>query len=166
VIDCFADPSVVAGVAALVMSTSRLTAVADHAEQLLRHDRATVPAIERRVLLVHDTPSVLLALASVLDRIGVPVDQAATPAAARAAARRHRPRVAVIDYDLGDGEPSGIQLARELGRGPRVVVITARADLDALVPLAAAIDAEVLPLALDVDHAALVERVRALLDLV
>lgn len=163
-ITSLADPAVVAGVAALVASTGRLTSACDHAEELLRHDRATVPPLERRVLLVHDAPPVLLALGHALDALGVPVDRAATPAAARRLARAHRPRVAVLDYDLGDGEPSGIALAREIGRGPHVVIVTARADLGALVPLAGHIDAEVLPLAIDAHHETLVERVRALLD--
>ncbi len=157
------DPEMLAGVAALVASTARLTSVTTHAEQLLREDRATLRPLERRILVVHDAPPVMLSLCAALRPLGVPVDCAHSVAEARTLARLHRPRVAVVDYDLGAGQPSGVRLAAELGRGPRVIVVTAQANLDALTPLADSVDAEVMPLALDIDHPALVARVRELL---
>lgn len=162
-IDACSSAEMLVGVAALVASTSRMATVADHAMELLRHDRAAVQPLERRILLVHDSPGVMLVLAAALDHLGVPVDRAHSVAEARVLARRHRPLVAVLDYDLGPGQPSGIALAREIGRGPHVVIVTGHADLDRLVALARDIRAEVLPLALDIDHPALVELVRGYL---
>lgn len=163
-IDVCSSAEMLVGVAALVASTARMTSVADRALEMLRQDRAAVPRLERRVLLVHDSPGVMLALGDALDRLGVPVDRAHSVAEARVMARRHRPLVAVLDYDLGQNQPSGIALARELGRGPHVVIVTGHADLDRLVELARDIRAEVLPLTLDIDHPALVDLVREYLS--
>lgn len=164
-ISYFTDTEIIAGVAALVASTARLTTVTTHAEGLLREDRAALRPLERRILVVHDAPPVALSLCAALRPLGVTIDCAHTVAEARSLARKHRPRVAVLDYDLGAGQPSGVRLAAELGRGPHVVIVTAQADLDALTPLADSVDAEVMPLALDIDHPALVARVRELLAL-
>lgn len=134
--------------------TARVTTAVHHhavstrevreAAALLRRDDAAIPHRERAVLVVdddrRDRDNLVLALKERLD--GVVVTGVESPAAAQVALQRTRYAVVVVDYHLG-AERSGIEYARNLGRGPRPVVVTGRADVGALRLIARRIDVDV-----------------------
>jgi DNA-binding NarL/FixJ family response regulator len=84
-----------------------------------------------RVLIVDDHPAVRAGLVAVMRTEPglVPVAAAAGPDGALAEARRSHPDVALVDYDLRDGD--GLLLCRELKSlpaPPRVLIYSAFAD--------------------------------------
>jgi DNA-binding NarL/FixJ family response regulator len=86
-----------------------------------------------RVLLVDDHPAVRLGLADLLDgEEGIELAGAAAGAREMLVeALRVTPDIAVVDYQLGDGQTDGLALCRMLKglpRPPRVLVYSAYAD--------------------------------------
>lgn len=124
---------------AVVASTARLRS---EVERCVARDSVTCPPPARIVLVVHDEPSTLWALASTIAAaLGVPVLSAETIAEARVQMRQ-RPAVIVSDYHLGAGETCAA-LLRDRPAWMRALIVTGRADPEALASIAAGCGAHV-----------------------
>lgn len=97
-----------------------------------------LPAV--RVLVVEDETLVALNLAAMIEDLGAEVcDTVSTGAAAVRRARALRPRVAVVDVRLKDGETAGIDAARTMAEELGVAIVFATAHSDP--PTVAAMEA-------------------------
>lgn len=128
----------------------RRAAEGDHARAtaevvaLVRRDDARIPRRDRAVLVVDDSDAERTTLTEALRaRLpGVVVDAADGPLAADVCLRRRPYAVVVVDYYLGRGR-SGAEYVAELDRGVRPLIVTGRADVDALRRIAARVEAPV-----------------------
>ncbi len=100
------------------------------------HDRASIPALMRCVVVLDDDAGARAALAALLRRaLSVEVYEAASPAVARALVAAHRPAVVVVDYLLrsgSSGSSSGLAFVESLSRVHRAVIVSGHADLTSL----------------------------------
>lgn len=128
----------------------RRAAEGDHARAtaevvaLVRRDDARIPRRDRAVLVVDDSDADRTTLTEALRaRLpGVVVDAADGPLAADVCLRRRPYAVVVVDYYLGRGR-SGAEYVAELDRGVRPLIVTGRADVDALRRIASRVDVPV-----------------------
>jgi ActR/RegA family two-component response regulator len=128
----------------------RRAAEGDHARAtaevvaLVRRDDARIPRRDRAVLVVDDSDAERTTLTEALRaRLpGVVVDAADGPLAADVCLRRRPYAVVVVDYHLGRGR-SGAEYVAELDRGVRPLIVTGRADVDALRRIASRVDVPV-----------------------
>lgn len=92
-----------------------------------------------RVLLADDSPPLLLALQDVLDAAGHEVVAATTSGEeAVEAAQRHRPHVAVVDVEMPGGGAELVTRLLAVPSSPRVMVLSARDDVDTVLDMLAA----------------------------